>query len=334
MLCRVHHDGHHYIASAPGRRPYAGVKRRPKTPQELAFRALYRGTKAGYYQDTAEGREYMDGMTDRQQRTYIADTLHDTFGDVENWREFVDKNMDREQHNYFVRKKRFERKAFWNHWNYFVTFTYDGELLGEDAFKRKLRRALSNLHTRRGWLYMGVWERAPKTGRLHFHGVAHVPDGQMVGTIRDEESYDKKSGRMKMSHINDWFEKRYGRNDFCPITDDDLRRGTSLGYILKYVEKTGERIVYSRGIPSDEVAEICTDQCACEFFKFVKKWVLFDDWRSIKPGPNTIVEGPEAEEWLICFTGYEYEGYSYMSEPDYRPPDKPFYPASFLKQKT
>ena len=314
MLCRVVHDGTHFIASAPGRRPFAGVKRRPKKPHELAFRDLYRGTKVGSFQDTAEGRKYVSGMSKREQKSYIIETLRDTFGDIEDWHQFVDEEFEREHRNYCARRKRFERKAFWNHWNYFVTFTYDGEKIEEDVFKRRLRKALCNLHTRRDWTYMGCWERAPETGRLHFHGFCHVPEGQLVGVIREEEYYDMRSHRLKLAHINDWFEKRFGRNDFCPLTDDDIRRGTSLGYILKYLEKTGERIVYSRGIASEEIADICTDQCACEFFKFVKKWVLFDDWRTIEKGP-AVLDGEAAEEWLICFTDYEREGYTFYSVP-------------------
>ncbi len=316
MICRVVHDGQHYVASAPGRRPYAGIKRRTKQPYEVAFRELYRGTKMGGMQMAEDGMTYVPGMSEREQRNYIIDALRDTFGDIEDWNTFVDEEFERERHNYFVREKRFKKKAFWNEWNYFVTFTYDDKKAVEDVFKVRLRRALSNLHSRRGWNYMGCFERAPETGRLHFHGLFYVPDGEMVGEIREQEDYDKKSHRRKLSHINDWFEKRFGRNDFCPVTVDHIRRGPTLDYILKYLQKTGERIIYSRGIPSDAVADICPDQCVCEFFKFVKKWVLFDDWRNIEKGPSDVLEGEEAVEWLICFTGYEYEGYAFYSEPD------------------
>lgn len=331
MLCRVVHDGHNYVASAPGRRPYAGVKRRPKKDHEIAFRELYRGTKMGDRQETADGYRYIPGMTEKEQKPFIVQALQDTFGEIEDWSQFVDREMERERMNYHARVKRFKRKAFWNNWNYFCTFTYADEKVTEEAFKHRLRRALSNFHTRRGWYYMGCFERAPETGRLHFHGLFYVPDGEMVGQIREEEGYSKKSHKRIVTRINSWFEKRYGRNDFMPITSDLVKRGPTLDYILKYIQKTGERIIYSRGIPSETVTEVCYDQCACEFFHFVKKWVLFDDWRNIKKVSPDVLEGEEAVEWLICFTGYDYEGYTYYSEPEAPPNDTPIHIGEALK---
>ena len=314
MLCRVVHDGQHYVASAPGKRPYANWQRRPKKPHEIAFRELYRGTKMGLRQETADGVTYKAGMSNSEQRRYILETLQDTFGAIEDWDRFLDREFERERNNYFSRAKRFRRKAFLNTWNYFVTFTYDSEKASEDSFKARLRRCLSNLHTRRGWYYMGAFERSP-SGRLHFHGLFYVPPGEMVGDIYEREDYSTKTHRMQISHINTWFERRFGRNDFAPVSNDDIRRGPTLDYVLKYIEKTGERIVYSRGIPSDFMEEIEYDQCACEFYNFVRKWVLFDDWRtSVRTSPE-ILEGEEAEEWLICFADYEHENFTFMSDP-------------------
>ncbi|MBQ8356225.1 MAG: hypothetical protein IJX39_00290 [Clostridia bacterium] len=331
MLCRVFHDGTNYVAHAPGRSPYAGVKRRPKKPHELAFRELYRSTLTGTRSVTADGVSFTPGISGKKQAQYIMETLEDTFGAIENWEKFVEEEFAREEHNYYVRKRRFCRKAFLNDWNYFVTFTYSDEKETEESFKRRLRRALSNLHSRRNWYYMGCFERS-EIGRLHFHGLFYIPPGQMVGKIREEKSYSTKRRRMQISFINSWFEKRFGRNDFEEITGDDVKRGPTLGYILKYIEKTGERIIYSRGIPTNIVAEISYDQCVCEFFNFVRKWVLFRDWQRINPcTENKLLEGEEAEEWLICFTGYEYEGYSCFSEPDPPPrPTGPYIPSPYL----
>jgi hypothetical protein len=270
----------------------------------------------GYQKMTESGIEYVPGMSGKKQKQFILDTLQDTFGAIEDWDQFIEDEYEREHVNYLARVKRFRRKAFFNDWNYFVTFTYDSEKVSEDAFKARLRRVLSNLHSRRGWYYMGVFERAPDTGRLHFHGLFYVPPGEMVGDIYEHQDYSTKTHRVQISHINTWFEERFGRNDFVPISGADVRRGPTLGCILKYLEKTGERIVYSRGIPSDVVCDIEYDQCVCEFFNFVRKWVLFDDWQSVRRASPDILEGEEAEEWLICFTGYEYENWTDYSEPD------------------
>lgn len=312
MLCRVVHDGQHYIAHAPGDRPYANWGRRPKLPHEIAFRDLYKGTKTGGLRLSKDGQAIFSPMSGKEQKEYILNALQDTFGAIENWDEFVEREFERERNNYYARAKRFRRKAFLNDWNYFVTFTYDSDKVQEDLFKARLRRALSNMHTRHGWYYMGCFERSP-SGRLHFHGLFYVPPGEMVGDIYERQDYSTKTHRMQISHINTWFEKRFGRNDFAPISNDDIRRGPTLDYVLKYIEKTGERIIYSRGIPTDFVEEIAYDQCVCEFFNFVRKWVLFDDWQNVQRKSPDILEGEEAEEWLICFTGYEREPRSYFS---------------------
>ena len=51
----------------------------------------------------------------------------------------------------------------------------DDKLHTEQSFKKKLKIALQNFSSRRGWKYMGVWERAPETNRLHFHGLFKIP---------------------------------------------------------------------------------------------------------------------------------------------------------------
>ena len=325
MLCTITHDGHHYIAAEKGQPLYEGAQRyrRPKKAHQLAFRDLYRGSRMGGWSETKNGKEYVPGLSGEAQKEYILGVLQDTFGNIEDWDTFVEKEFDREHRNYRSRAKRFRRKAFLNDWNYFVTFTYDDKKGTEDSFKGKLRRALANLHSRRGWYYMGCFERSD-TGRLHFHGLFYVPPGEMVGELEERSDYSTKQHRMQTAHVNTWFEKRFGRNDFTEICADEVNRGGVLEYVLKYIEKTGERIVYSRGIPTELKREVHYDQCACEFYDFVRKWVLFDNWRDIPPTDRNILENEEAEEWLICFTGYERE---YLVSPD----DPPSYiPKQYL----
>ena len=62
-----------------------------------------------------------------------------------------------------------------NRWNYFVTFTYDPKKHTAESFNKKLRKCLSNLHTRRGWKYMGVFEEGFENGTLHFQALLYVP---------------------------------------------------------------------------------------------------------------------------------------------------------------
>ena len=119
-----------------------------------------------------------------------------------------------------------------------MTFTYNDKFHDEDTFRRKLRRCLSNLHTRRGWRYMGVFERAPETGRLHFHGLLYVPAGEMLGKLEEKTDYSTAQGKMQTHNENSFFERWYGRNDFEEITPSQLEYGDSVEYILKYIGKT------------------------------------------------------------------------------------------------
>jgi len=128
---------------------------------------------------------------------------------------------------------------------------------------------------------MGVFERAPETGRLHFHGLLYIPDGEIIGEINERTDYSTAKHTMQTTHENTFFEETFGRNDFCEVTEMELKKGQRINYILKYIEKTGERIVYSRGIPSEVYAKLGNDDIITEFTDFVTKYVLFDsviDW--------------------------------------------------------
>ena len=196
--------------------------------------------------------------------------------------DYVKDKIEKRGRNTYGRKKRFRRKGYLNEWTHFVTLTYDDNKQNEDSFRKKLRKCLANFHTRRGWKYMGVFERAPDTGRLHFHGLFYIPDGEMVGNIEEKEDYSTKQGKMQIRHENSFFLKAFGRNDFEGISMKELKNGQTLEYILKYIEKTGERVVYSRGIPSQVCMELPDTEIVGRLIDFVEKYVLYDDtidWR-------------------------------------------------------
>lgn len=195
----------------------------------------------------------------------------------ENLDGYISDKIEKKKRNAYGRKKRFRRKGYLNQWTHFVTFTYDDEKQTEESFRKKLRKCLSNLHTRRGWRYMGVFEPAPETGRLHFHGIFYIPDGEMVGNIVEKQDYSTKQGKMQIRHENDFFLKSFGRNDFEGISMKELKHGQILEYILKYIEKTGERIVYSRGVPMQVCKELPETEIVGRLRDFIVKFVLFDD---------------------------------------------------------
>jgi len=263
--CKVYNDGSCYIAV-----PTTGSvrKHRERLIKDDPFADLFNQ----FYLQAVK-----DNLSGEALRGFIVNGICEAFPDKWGIRDYVDKKLEKVQHNLAARKKRFRRKAFLNRWNYFVTFTYDDDKLDEDAFRKKLRKCLSNLHCRRDWLYMGVFERAPETGRLHFHAIMYVPEGQMIGRITEQRDYSTRHHRMQLTHPNSFFSDTFGRNDFAELSESELRHGNTLKYLLKYLEKTDERIIYSRGIPTEFYKEINDNDVICELLDFVVKYVLFDD---------------------------------------------------------
>ena len=82
---------------------------------------------------------------------------------------------------------------------------------------------------------------------------------------------------MQTTHENNFFADKFGRNDFAEISPAELKHGNTLSYLLKYIEKTGERITYSRGIATELYTTITRKDIAVTMRDFVLKYVLFDD---------------------------------------------------------
>jgi hypothetical protein len=194
---------------------------------------------------------------------------------------FVESNFERKERNLICRRTRMTRKANLQNFNYFVTFTYDNKLHTEESFKKDLRTTLRNLCYRKQWKYMGVWERSPEKKRLHFHGMFYIPDGTMPGQLFTKTDYNLNSHKMQEITENSYFLQRFGRNDFDAITSKS-KLGDSLAYLMKYISKTGEKIVYSKGLPQYFISDIMNDDVAClmnEADGEFSKLVLFDDFR-------------------------------------------------------
>lgn len=268
---KIYNDGGHYIATRCYRSQMKPSKHKhTREDIDILFDCLY----ANAMQDGLKG----DEMT-----AYINAGILSLFPDCVELDKYIADKIERKLHNLYARKKRFRRKANLNRWNYFVTFTYADDKQNEDTFRRKLRKCLSNLHTRHKWRYMGVFERAPETGRLHFHALIYVPNGEMIGTITEKIDYSTAQGKMQTTHENDFFQKTFGRNDFEELNEMELKHGQTLNYLLKYIGKTGERIIYSRGIPTEIYRKLNDDEIVTEMQDFGTKYILFDDvisWES------------------------------------------------------
>lgn len=271
---KIYSDGSHYIA----RRATKGISRRHpiKRPNEMdeIFEDLYKLA----LQSVLDGSEKTKELRTKKLSEFIHTNLEGLFSDNAILEKYVRENVERKERNLWQREKRFRRKAYLNRWNYFVTFTYSDRKHTEETFIKKLRKCLSNLHTRRGWLYMGVFERGEKNDRLHFHCLIYVPNGEMIGKITHKREYSKKEGRVKDVFPNDFFERKFGRNDFQELNIVQMKDGQSVNYLLKYLRKTDNRIVYSRGIPTEIDKHLSEDMFAAEIENdYVPKWVIFDN---------------------------------------------------------
>jgi hypothetical protein len=118
--------------------------------------------------------------------------------------------------------------------------------------------------------------------RLHFHTLLYIPEGALAGEIIEVRDYDTKTHQMQTTYQNTYFNERYGRTDFKPICKNDL--GDTVGYLIKYMEKTGERIVYSRNLPQYFVSDIIDDDIACPYGVDDRKLLLFDSFYCIDDG--------------------------------------------------
>lgn len=212
-----------------------------------------------------------------QRKDHILKKMTPHFDSEDKARDYVNANMERKQRNLICKRIRMTRKANLQRFNYFVTFTYDNAKHTETSFKKKLIKYLSKLSSNYSWKYMGVWERSPKKKRLHFHGLFYIPDTSILGypTVRNDFNFAKQ--RMVTVHSFSEVEKHFGRGDFEEI-EHHTYIGSALSYIMKYLEKTGEKIVYSKGLPQFFISDIMDDDIVCPIGQEDKKLLLFDDF--------------------------------------------------------
>ena len=86
-----------------------------------------------------------------------------------------------------------------------------------------------------------------------------------------------------MTIQNTYFNERFGRCDIEPI-NDRTEMGSAMAYIMKYIEKSGEKIVYSRGLPQYFKSDILDDDVVCPIGMEDQKLLLFDNFSCFEDG--------------------------------------------------
>ena len=124
---------------------------------------------------------------------------------------------------------------------------------------------------------MGVFEEGGENGTLHFHALMYIPKNEMVGRLIEKNEYSVKRRKRHTRYGNTFFDESFGMSDFRKLNPVLLKRGGTVRYLVKYIVKTEEKLVYSRGIPSEICIEVGDDEIITEYFDFVVKYVFFDD---------------------------------------------------------
>ena len=283
---KVYYDGSHYIAIPHTEGPPKKSSRKP--PEETIYVGEREITRKELFEDLYAEEE---GKTKSSKQKEIREKMQEYFEDKQDAAMFVEENLERKKRNMDCRRIRMFRKAGLQEFNYFCTFTYDPQKMDEDTFKKKLSYVFQNQSTRKGWKYIGVWERSPEAKRLHFHGVFYIPEGTMPGTLENETGYSLKKCRRQNFYQNTYFAERFGRNQMDEIEDENLAK--ELLYMIKYIEKTGERIVYSKGLPQYFISDIMDDDVICRYGIGDSKLLLRDGFACYDQGEYKGQVAPE-----------------------------------------
>ena len=266
---KIYNDGSHFIAIPPEN--FTSGKHKKQPPK-----ATTQDTKKQAF-ETA----YKESMSlpKRERKKYIAERLQGEFETAEQAKAYTAQNLERKKTNAAKRYMRLWRKVRLQQWNYFITFTFDGNKHTEESFRKSLSNTLKHLVSRKEWKYIGVWERGKDTERLHFHGIFVIPENGMIGTLEQVTDYDTRKHRKQTTFQNTHFLNKFGRNDFKEICEKNVER--SVKYLLKYIEKSGERLVYGGDLPTYIKSSILDEDIICPTGIDDKKVILFDDFTCI-----------------------------------------------------
>ena len=159
-----------------------------KKEKEIAKYAKSRAEKGGNEKIvTVDLKEIFNDLYDKfadkkkaEKKRELINGLRAYIQDERELKAFVESQLERKLRNYIVKMTRLYRKVYNNDFNYFCTFTYDDKKHTEESFMKSLKNCLKHLSNRKGWKYIGVFERSPEKKRLHFHGIFHIPENAMI----------------------------------------------------------------------------------------------------------------------------------------------------------
>ena len=290
---KISFDGSHYIATPKENFPQGHKRRRAARPLSVDEVEKKEQFEAAYKESQKLPRN--------ERKACMQKAMEEAIPDKAQRKEYVERNNERKKTNAIRRKVRLSKKVnLQREWSYFCTFTFSDEKHTEESFRKSLRNTLKHLVNRKGWKHIGVWERGGETGRLHFHGIFYIPPDGMVGEIVETTDYNTKDHRMQTTHQNTYFLERYGRNDFQPLgSPEEVQH--SLGYLMKYIEKSGERLIYGGKLPTYFESDVADEDILAPYGIDDRKAILADDFTCMVDGevigkvsPEVIAKMPKA----------------------------------------
>ena len=105
----------------------------------------------------------------------------------------------------------------------------------------------------------------------------------MVGEIIETKDYSITDRKMQTAHQNTYFLERYGRNDFEPI-GSPMEVRQSIAYLMKYIEKSGEKLIYGGKLPAYFESDVLDEDILCPYGIEDKKAILADDFLCMVDG--------------------------------------------------
>ena len=280
---KVYFDGSHYI----------GV---PHEEQSWKKRKNTKNNGKDEIQEKVKELYKSETGTKKEKTEKVIEKINEDIKDKEKAKEIVKTTLEKETRNKIVRLTRLYRKIGLQQWTHFCTFTYDSNKLTEEKFRNKLLNYLRHLSHRKGWKYIGAFERSPELKRLHFHGIFVIPE--IVGEIIETKDYSTKTHQMQIAHQNTFFLERFGRNDFKPIVNN-YGVSDAMSYLMKYINKTNEKLIYSKHLQTYFVTDILDDDVVCKIGIEDRKLLLFDDFKCLDFETGEVLGQPSKDKSLI-----------------------------------
>ena len=262
---KVYFDGSHFIGIPPEKQPWKQRKKVSNVKSEIQ-------AKIKEIYNTCEE------TTNQEKIEKTIQKINKDIKDIKISTTLVKDILEKEKRNRIVRLTRLSRKIGLQQWTHFCTFTYDSSKFAEEEFRKKFLNCLRHLSHRKGWKYIGVFERSPELKRLHFHGIFVIKE--IIGELIESKDYSTKTHQMQITNQNTYFLERFGRNDFRTIENNN---GVSdaIRYILKYIRKTGEKVIYSKHLQTYFVADVLKEDVVCTIGQENRKILLFDNFKCL-----------------------------------------------------